>query len=464
MTYAPESLTGRRVVVVGGGIAGLTAGFRLQQLGCDVLVLERGRHAGGRMATIEHMEYRIDTAASILSTGYKQTLALIADAGLAAQVQPTSGVMGVLRDGTVHRLNGLGVSSILGTGLLGVRSKIALLGALRDLARCCKGAHWYDLSGAEAADTESAGAFARRRLTAELAEYLIDPMCHDLFLTASAEVFKLPLLFFLGALAGRSFFNSPSGVGFLTEGLARQLRVECSATVEAVEEHARGVRVHWTRPGEAAHQEGACAAVIALPAVHVPPIYRQLTDEQAAFLNVGIYARSIVVSFGLARPPPGESAMWLTVPKVAGPPDLAALILEHNKAPGRVPPGRGMVTTFWMRDWSRRRWDDDDAAIARDAVSAAGKVLSTMGDEVEMTHVRRWDPCVSVRAPGGYKMLRRFVAGLDPSSRVQLAGDYFTSLSTNGSLCSGEWAAVRVAGALQHSTARSPRQRRLRAA
>jgi len=447
-------LSGRRVVVVGAGIAGLAAGFRLQQMGCDVTVLERNRAPGGRMATIERDGYRIDTAASVLPRSYRQMLALIADAGLADQIETTSNIMAVLRDGAIHRLDGLGVRSLVGTRLLGLRSKAALAAAFLDVRRCWKDEHWYDLSGAEAFDTESVGAFARRRLTPETADYLIDPMCNSLFLMPPDDVAKVALLFFLGAMAGQSFFNSRQGVGFLTAGLARQLRVEYATTVEAVEEHRDGVRVHWTRPGEAAHDETVCAAVIALPAMQVPAIFGQLTPDQATFLGASIYSRGIVASFGLARPPPDEPAVWVNVPRQAGIPDLTALILEHNKAPGRAPAGRGMVTTYWMRDWSTRRWDDDDDRLARDAVAAAGKVLPKLGDQVEMTCVRRWDPCIPVRRPGGYKALRAFMAGLDPASRVQLAGDYFTSVSSNGSLASGERAAMRVAEALLGPAAR----------
>ena len=41
----------RRVVVIGGGIAGLTAAFRLQQAGASVLVLEAAGRPGGRLTT-----------------------------------------------------------------------------------------------------------------------------------------------------------------------------------------------------------------------------------------------------------------------------------------------------------------------------------------------------------------------------------------------------------------------------
>jgi phytoene dehydrogenase-like protein len=42
-----------RVVVVGPGMAGLTAAHRLQRSGVSVVVVDKGRHPGGRLATRE---------------------------------------------------------------------------------------------------------------------------------------------------------------------------------------------------------------------------------------------------------------------------------------------------------------------------------------------------------------------------------------------------------------------------
>ena len=44
-------MTTRRIVVIGAGIAGLAAAFRLQQAGANVLVLEATDPPGGRMTT-----------------------------------------------------------------------------------------------------------------------------------------------------------------------------------------------------------------------------------------------------------------------------------------------------------------------------------------------------------------------------------------------------------------------------
>jgi hypothetical protein len=112
---------GRRVVVVGGGIAGLAAAFRLQQAGCAVTVLEKDGRVGGRMSTIEHNGYLIDAGASVLMSNYTRMLRLISDAGLSSDIQPTSDLIGFLRDSTVHRFRAHARRDLLRSRLLSPR-------------------------------------------------------------------------------------------------------------------------------------------------------------------------------------------------------------------------------------------------------------------------------------------------------------------------------------------------------
>ncbi|MGH9037422.1 MAG: FAD-dependent oxidoreductase, partial [Acidimicrobiia bacterium] len=160
---------GERVIVVGAGIAGLTAGFRLRQAGCDVTVLEAEDRVGGKMCTVERDGFRIDTAAAILPTTYQQMVKLMADAGLAGEVQPTSDLVGFLREGTVHRVHsGNPVAEAATTGLLSPAAKLTAAKLVIDLVRAGKRLDWYDLGRAADLDVETARGYADRRLSNEL--------------------------------------------------------------------------------------------------------------------------------------------------------------------------------------------------------------------------------------------------------------------------------------------------------
>ena len=64
-----------KAIVVGAGLAGLTAGYKLKQAGWEVTVLEAGNYAGGRAATVRDGDYLIDTAATQLSGSYRRPTA-----------------------------------------------------------------------------------------------------------------------------------------------------------------------------------------------------------------------------------------------------------------------------------------------------------------------------------------------------------------------------------------------------
>ncbi|WP_139998594.1 phytoene desaturase family protein [Paenibacillus paridis] len=57
----------KKVIVIGGGLAGLSAAIRLRADGHDVLVLEKNERAGGKLNIREGAGYRFDTGPSILT-------------------------------------------------------------------------------------------------------------------------------------------------------------------------------------------------------------------------------------------------------------------------------------------------------------------------------------------------------------------------------------------------------------
>ncbi|MEV8211531.1 FAD-dependent oxidoreductase, partial [Streptomyces sp. NPDC079189] len=60
------------VVIIGAGIAGLSAAHQLSSAGVSVSVLEAGPRAGGRMTTEEVDGFRLDHLGPLLSTSYPE--------------------------------------------------------------------------------------------------------------------------------------------------------------------------------------------------------------------------------------------------------------------------------------------------------------------------------------------------------------------------------------------------------
>src|SRR5687767_12765180 len=87
------------VIVVGAGIAGLTAAHRLAAAGLQVRVLEAASEPGGRMLTRPVGGGLMEQGAQFLSTGYEIIPELVEAAGLSRQVVKVSGRSMVVADG-----------------------------------------------------------------------------------------------------------------------------------------------------------------------------------------------------------------------------------------------------------------------------------------------------------------------------------------------------------------------------
>lgn len=72
----------RRVAVIGAGLAGLTAAFRLNQQGYQVCVFEAAPQAGGRARGVSHTATTLDNGQHLCLGAYHATLSLLNEAGL----------------------------------------------------------------------------------------------------------------------------------------------------------------------------------------------------------------------------------------------------------------------------------------------------------------------------------------------------------------------------------------------
>ena len=57
----------KRVVVVGGGLAGLSSAVELARTGCEVTLVERNEHLGGKMNVMEVDGFTFDMGPTIIT-------------------------------------------------------------------------------------------------------------------------------------------------------------------------------------------------------------------------------------------------------------------------------------------------------------------------------------------------------------------------------------------------------------
>ena len=91
----------RRVIIIGAGIGGLSAGYWLRRRGYQVEILEALDRPGGRMATIERGGDKIDVGAQFFHSNYVHAFDLIDAFDLRRTLQDIKGnVVFRFADGT----------------------------------------------------------------------------------------------------------------------------------------------------------------------------------------------------------------------------------------------------------------------------------------------------------------------------------------------------------------------------
>lgn len=88
MPKPQSTLTGKRVVVVGGGLAGLTAARGLIERGAAVHVIEARNRLGGRVWTVRDAGFDslpLEAGGEFIDSDHQEIRGLCADLGLALQ-------------------------------------------------------------------------------------------------------------------------------------------------------------------------------------------------------------------------------------------------------------------------------------------------------------------------------------------------------------------------------------------
>lgn len=435
------------VVVVGCGIAGAAAANRLHRNGFEVTILEAQPLIGGRTATRRQDGFKIDLAASMLLTSYKRMVDLIAEQNWQSHFEPACDVIGVERAGRIHHIRASKPMGALTTGLFSTRAKARLAIVAKDVVAHRKALDWQNPVAAADLHYGDVREYADMRVrSSELRDYLIDPACRFMGLSGLQDTSAVDFLFLAKNMGKTGLFNSPDGIDTLVRLLVSDAKVETDAVVTSVEEDAGGVTINWRRGGEQSHEITADACVVAVPGPLAARLHPQMGEQRAAILNSVVYSPALNVYVGVDVPPAEPSALIL-IPHVDFP-DLACVILDHNKSAGRTPPGKGLISSYWHKDWSTAHWNDSDEDIVRAAIPRIRKLLPGLVDVPATAHVQRWKHALVTGPVSRYRDLERFKSLTPSTSRVRYAGDAVSSSTMNSCLCSGERAADEVAAAV----------------
>jgi protoporphyrinogen/coproporphyrinogen III oxidase len=389
-------------VIIGAGIAGLSAAFELQGRGLAVRVLEAASRVGGVIATDRLGDWVIDAGPDSLLVQKPAAVVLCRELGIADRLVPTSTprTAYVLREG---RLHAIAEGSFLGfpitVGALARSQLFSLAGKARMAGEILVPRRTVD-------EDESIGAFVRRRFGREAVDFLAEPLLAGIHAgdvdrlsvralfprLVDAERRSGSVIRALRALHVRpspqgAFVSLPGGVGELIETLSRAL---APATVVT---GARATSLSRPGPYSIQWKSGdvqARTVVLAVPAYVTGSLLRPLDPLLATLCDAVQYASTATVAFGYRRDQVSHpmQGTGFVVPRTEGLKLLAGTWVS-SKWPGRTPPGHVLMRGFLGGGRDPHRLEAPDDELVEVAQEELGSLLGISGAPL-FTRVYRW--------------------------------------------------------------------------
>lgn len=333
----------RSAIVIGGGLSGLTAAYRLQQAGRQVTVLERADRTGGCAATVSKNGYLADVGCNLINDSFEHYLSLAGELGVGDRVVSSSRVADFVRDGRPISVDPARKLRLAGNRLLSWPGKMAVATGSARLYPKLRTLDPYALTKVAGNEDRGTGTeFCRRYFNDEVGQYAIDPIVRSYAGTGLEHASGLSVL---GALAvGLKVIKAVrGGMSALPHALESKLDVRLEVEALSIEDSGGRVSVTY-RDADGDHEMTADECVVAV-SFHVALRLWPAIGEAAPGLgdrlrDVGL----ISIALGYDQPSPTD-AYAIMVPTTESSEVLCGFV-EENKSPDRAPAGKTLMTLF----------------------------------------------------------------------------------------------------------------------
>jgi oxygen-dependent protoporphyrinogen oxidase len=462
------------IVVVGGGLSGLAAAYRLKQLApsFSVNVLEPRERPGGNIGTEDHDGFRVETGPNGFLDRTPFIPRLVQDLGLSHRLIAAS--EGSRKNRYLFLRNRLqklpgGPVGLLTTPLLTLRGKWRMLTE-----------PWRQPPPAIPPD-ESIAEFVTRRAGREAADIFADALVTGIHggdpaqLSVAAAFPRLPVMereagsVIRGMMRAarrrreeaeargepapgpQKMWSFKEGLRVLVEGLAQSLgpSVKTGVRVESLAESASVAP--WKVYAEGGRAWSTDAVVLACPAQEQAAILMELNPELAREVGGIPYNRIAVVALGYRREDcPGRLDGFGYIAPQNTRRDLLGVQWCSSIFPDRAPEGCVLWRALCGGVHRGEQLDWDDAALAK-AVHDEIKLAMGVRGEPVFRRIIRWPRAIPQYVVGHLDRLARIDALVKNHPGLFLIGNAYRGVAMGDCAEQGELVAQRVVEFLAHS-------------
>ncbi len=447
------------IAVVGGGIAGLSAAFDLQQAGHAVTILEAGDRLGGKIWSSSVGDRLVDAGPDCFLARVPEAIQLCEDLGLGHELtSPVSPVPAYLhRDGELHRLpegTVLGVPTDLDAlAESGLISPDGVARAAEDL----------ELPTTTMGDDISVGAYCRARLGNEVTDRLIDPLLGGI---NASDIDRLSLRagapqLWAAASKNRSIIEglrevrersgaslgsaAPSQPVFhsLPGGVARMVDV----LVEHLMAGDNPVEVKLGRTVENLNLLEADHVVVATPAYVTGPLLASASPGAAELLSEIDYASVAQITIELPRDAvdPVLDASGILFPRVDGL-VMTASTWFSTKWDHYADPDCVLIRLTSGRFGDHRALSMDDESLTATLLNELRGVIDISADPAQVRVVRWTDAFPQYVTGHNWRVDEIFKAVQRDAKNVHLVGATYRGIGIPACIRSGRDAAAAIIG------------------
>jgi protoporphyrinogen/coproporphyrinogen III oxidase len=475
MTSVAESFDSRigarrRVAIIGGGISGLAAAHRLQEIepAVQVTLFEASGRVGGVLETVRRDGWLIERSADMFTTREPWALALCQRLGIAEELIETDAryrrAFVVRRGRLVPVPEGFTLMSparvwpILKTPLLSPAGKVRLA------------AEYFVPRRQDNAD-ESLQSFVVRRFGQEAFDRLIQPLIGGIYTADPAKLSMaatLPQFLEMerkygslirgmrsresgirsqgtGARYGQ-FVAPRAGMQRLVEALAAQLpngSVRLNESVLRIENVDGSWKIATTRRGVESYD----ALIAATPGPVSPRLLRDVDPELASLMGQIPQAGCSVAVVGVRREQVEHrlDGFGFVVPAIEKR-QIIAGSMASVKFPGRAPEGKLLLRVFVGGALQPELAELAEADIRRIVLAELRELIGLSG-EPEFFEVARWPGMMPQYHVGHLDLVRRIEERAAAIPHFALAGNAYRGVGIPFCIRSGEEAAERIANA-----------------